>query len=187
MRRLILIISLLLFSMYSQGEWTYGEVVQGKMICKVKSHYIVEINEGKPKVYSKISNSFGIGDNLVFNFGIDKMRVAYIELLYEGKSLQFISSSGLMEGDITELIGDDGFMQKISIFDIVFTGDYINFDLGVLEDVEEFRIRRYYKSDWDGIIKGPFGHMGEQVATLDCRQSSDRVDDFIREVRKFAK
>jgi len=42
----------------------------------------------------------------------------------------------------------------------------------------------YLSSGWyfpDG------GGMGEKIATLDCRQSSDRVDDFISHVREWTK
>jgi len=53
---------------------------------------------------------------------------------------------------------------------------------------KNLRLKRYYKGDWNGVFTSSFiMDMSEQITTLDCRQSSDRVDDFISSVIKLVK
>ena len=88
---------------------------------------------------------------------------------------------------VTIKLIDNGFTV-----DDVFVGQPIrNFDSNRI-DIEDFYsanlfLKRYYKNDWSGRLTRPFyPSTTSQIATLDCRQSSDKVDDFIREVRKLA-
>ncbi len=180
MRKISLLLSaLLVFSSSSQS----GEI-EGEMICKVKSNYVVEISEGKTETYSGIEDSFSEGDSLVFKFfSNDALRGAEIKLLYKDSNLvsNYISSSKYSQRKIE--LKDNGFSYGSSFRSVSIYSDYILLRSGV----SEFRIERYYKSDWSGIFSNWFspsgGGMGEVIATLDCRQSSDKVDEFIQYVR----
>ena len=50
MNKILLTISALLFFVGS----SQSREIEGEMICKVQSNYVVEINEGKPKFYSGV-------------------------------------------------------------------------------------------------------------------------------------
>ena len=50
--------------------------------------------------------------------------------------------------------------------------------------VENFVLQDTIRA-WNGVISGRIfskNGLGEKVATLDCRQSSDKVDDFVQYV-----
>jgi len=189
MRKILLFISaLFVLTGYSQGK-----EIKGEMICKVKSNYVVEINEGKPKFYSGVEDSFSKGDDLIFKFFTDEFGIAYIKLLYKDKVMgsNSISSKEKYFGDKVELT-DNGFRYgAIGTRRYInhFSGDYIDFNLYPLSGGRELRLTRYYKGDWNGVISGRIfskNGLGEKVATLDCRQSSDKVDDFVQYVRGLA-
>jgi hypothetical protein len=187
-KTLLAVSALLIFTSSSQSK----EIeIEGEMICTVKSNYVVEINEGKTKTYSGVEGSFSKGDDLIFKFFTDEFGIAYIKLLYKDKVLgsNSIYSKAQYFGEKVELT-DNGFRYGTvgtRRYINSFSGNYIAFNLYPLSGGREFRIERYYKGDWSGIISGRFfpakGGLGEKVATLDCRQSSDRVDDFVEYVR----
>jgi hypothetical protein len=165
---------------------SYGQEVKGKMICKVKSNFIASIDEGVSEVYSRIEDSFSEGDNLIFSFEFKPSKISIDRILvaldYKNESLMYRSLSG-----VTIKLIDNGFTV-----DDVFVGQPIrNFDSNRI-DIEDFYsanlfLKRYYKNDWSGRLTRTFyPSTTSQIATLDCRQSSDKVDDFIREVRKLA-
>jgi hypothetical protein len=179
MRKILLAMSALLFLISS----AQSREIEGEMICKVKSNYVVEINEGKPEFYSGVEGSFKKGDDLIFKFYTDNIPgFAQIKLLYKDKTLGSIQISNYGELEPT----DDGFKYGSQYHNVRFYSDHIS----LKGSFNEFRIQRYYKGDWSGIIGGKYwpaeGGLGEKVATLDCRQSSDRVDDFIQYVKKMA-
>ena len=160
---------------------SYSQEVKGEMICKVKSNYVVSIEEGTTEVFSGFKDSFNKGDSLVFSFNINK-DVASIELTHKDDifTSYYISEAGTKD---LELLGDDGF--KFKGFPVIpaFRSNWIyieTYSLGSL------RLKRYYKGDWNGFLTRSFiPSSTEQITTLDCRQSSDRVDDFIGAVRKL--
>jgi hypothetical protein len=183
MRKILLILStLLIFSSPSQSE-----EIEGEMICKVKTNYVVSIDEGVSKVYSGIEDSFSKGDDLVFKFYSDNLPgFAKIKLLYKDMLLASSSiNNSKYSSDKIEL-SDYGFRYGPGRKRISFSSDFIIF---TSSPNIEFRIKRYYKGDWSGIISGwtlSYDSIGAKVATLDCRQSSDKVDDFIQYVRGLA-
>jgi hypothetical protein len=190
MKKILLAISVLLFFIGS----AQSREIEGEMICKVKSNYIVEINEGKPEVYSGIEGSFAKGDNLVFKFYTDNIPgFAQVKLLYKNKVLGSSQISQTKHSDNEINLIDDGFSYGSTGTGryIRFSGNYITFNLYPFSGGREIRITRYYKGDWNGVVSGRFfpnkGGLGEKVATLDCRQSTDKVDDFIQHVRGLAK
>jgi len=163
--------------------------IKGEMICKVKSNYVVAINEGKPEIYSGIEDSFAKGDSLIFKFNTDYLPgSAYIKLYYKDKLLEseYVTNSKYSYDERKIELTDDGFKYGSQYHNVRFYSDHIS----LKGNFNEFRIQRYYKGDWSGIIRGKYwpaeGGLGEKVATLDCRQSSDRVDDFIQYVKKMA-
>jgi hypothetical protein len=185
MKKILLIISTLLFAGYS-----HGKEIKGEMICKVKSNYVVAINEGKPEIYSGIEGSFAKGDSLIFKFNTDDFLTGWvhIKLYYKDKvlgSMNVTNSKYSYDEKKIELT-DSGFKYGSQYRNVRFYSDHIYLE----SRSNEFRIQRYYKSDWSGIISGKYfpaeGGLGEKIATLDCRQSSDRVDDFIQYVKKMA-
>jgi len=189
-KTLLALSALLIFTSSSQSK---EMDIEGEMICKVKSNYVVEINEGKTKTYSGVEGSFSKGDDLIFKFFTDEFGIAYIKLLYKDKVLgsNSIYLKNVYPGDKLELT-DNGFRygaRGTRRYIHNFSGDYIGFNLHPLSGGRELRLTRYYKSDWNGVISGrifPKDGLGEKVTTLDCRQSSDRVDDFVKHVRGLA-
>ena len=119
----LFILALFVLTGYSQGK-----EIEGEMICKVKSIYIVEIIEGKPEFYSGIKGSFSKGDSLIFKFFTDKFRLPSIKLLYKDKVL---GSSTIFFPSKLELT-DNGFRYREigTRRDIkIFSSNYINFNL----------------------------------------------------------
>jgi hypothetical protein len=155
---------------------TYSkEAEEGKMVCKVKSNYVVSIDEGIPSVYSGIKNSFSKGDDLVFSFAVSEWGSVELKLKYKNKTLLYnISDVDRAEFDI---IYDDGF--SFSGFPVIhaFRSNWIN--LKGMVETPELYLKRYYKGDWSGFYT--------RTLLLDCRQSSDKVDDFINKVIEIRK
>jgi len=182
MKKVLLAISAL-FILTTSSQ---SKEIEGEMICTVKSNYVVSISEGKPEFYSGIEGSFAKGDSLIFKFFTDSLPgFVQIKLLYKDKVLasRQISNSKYSSDKIE--LKSNGFTYGSRFRSISFFSDYILLRNGM----REFRIERYYKGDWSGIISNWFspdnGGIGETIATLDCRQSSDRVDDFVKYVREM--
>lgn len=180
MKKTLLVLSaLLIFTSSSQSK-----EIEGEMTCKVKSNYVVLINEGKPEFYDGIKGSFAKDDDLILKFYTDNIPgFAQIKLLDKDKTLGSLQISQSKYSNSKIKVKDNGFTYDSMFSNIGFYSDYIIFQF---HTHEQFRIERYYKSDWSGIISGwffPEGGMGERIATLDCRQSSDKVDDFIQYIK----
>jgi hypothetical protein len=184
MRKVLLAISAL-FILTSSSQ---SKEIQGEMRCKVKSNYVVQNEEGNPKVFSGYEDSFTKGDTLYFKFKIPSYnkKGTHFELT-DGKDEEENSAYFKGKPNILSSLLGDGFIYKRtkdSGFSIVFKSDFINWDLMLGNLV----LSRYYKNDWSGILVKYYPPaMSAQIATLDCRQSSDRVDEFIDYVKKLAK
>ena len=155
-----------------------GKEIQGKMRCEVKTNYVVSIDEGVSKVYSGFEDSFEIGDSLSFEFSLDNKEDVWLKLIdAKGDS---INSGHFSE---KSLLWDDGVSLKSSYSSntSAFRRSFINWDLILGRLV----LKRYYKSDWSGYLMTHYPpSMSAQIATLDCRQSSDKVDNFISNIRE---
>jgi len=156
------------------------------MRCEVKSNYVVSNKEGKAKEYSGYADSFEVGDNLYFKFEIPS---------YDAKGTFFKLSDvndsteawSYFNGDGTLTAKANGFFWKTASSNghsISFKTDFINLDF-ILGNLV---LTRYYKSDWNGYLvnHNPLS-VSAQIATLDCRQSSDKVDEFIDYVKRLSK
>ena len=167
MKKILLAVTTFLFLIDSSQSKEID--IEGEMICKVKSNYVVEINEGKPEFYSGVEGSFKKGDNLVFKFYTDNVPgFANIKLYYKDKLLGTRSVTNSKYSDEKIELTDDGFKFGSRYRYVNFYSDSIFMKL---TGRGEFRIQRYYKGDWNGIISGWFfsdkGGLGEKVATLD--------------------
>ena len=165
------------FSSYAEEE------VNGQMICKVKSNYIVEIDGGKVKTYSSIENSFKKGDELVFNFHLTAGLVS-LELNFNDEILFDTNIYTSNTSAKFEEIEGGGFRVDYAPEIKAFRSNWINIDGFNLTNgfsSNNLTLSRYYKSDWNGIYRESI-KLGEaeQLATLDCRQNNDKVDEFIK-------
>jgi len=180
MRKVLLAISaLFILTGSSQGK----EAEEGEMVCKVKSNYVVSIDEGIPSVYSGIKNSFSKGDDLVFSFAVSEWGSVELELNYKDNIL--IYNEHNIDSNEFERF-NEGFSYSGFPSIHAFRSNWINIE-GMLE-APRLYLKRYYKGDWNGIYaRTRVLEMTEQVAALDCRQSSDKVDDFINKVIEIRK
>jgi len=180
MKRFFVVILLFAISASTYSQ----EAEEGVMVCKVKSNYVVSIDEGKSKVYSGIKGSFSEGDDLVFSFAVSEYGSVQIQLKYKDDTLVY--NSHYVDDNKFKILGDDGFSYSGFPSIHAFRSNWINIE-GMIE-VPRLFMKRYYKGDWNGIYaRTHMLDMTEQISTLDCRQSSDKVDDFISKVIEIRK
>ena len=174
MNKLILI-SALLFSFNGWAE------EQGRMRCEIKSKGLEIIEDGKPKSYSGHEGDGKVGDILHFIYEINDSKALVIRLKDpQIKSSFFLETFGLP--DLKKKNSRPAFVYQDNYGRGTFGKDFIGIDtlLGVL------RMRRYYKSDWQGIFtRNQIASEGIYYFTLDCRHSIDLIDEVYETISEL--
>ncbi len=192
---------LILFFSMSVGSSYFAPVdgyeafsVEGEMVCKVKSKYVVSIDEGIPKVwtgekedspYSDDFDEFSKGDVLVFSYLVTPGGFGWSLEYKEKMLLAYQHLRGKSKADVK--IGDNGISiyRRNLLSHVSFRSDWIN----IRDSGKSLYLERYYKGDWSGIysVDPVRWAMSDEVATLDCRQASDKVDEFINKALELNK
>ena len=170
MKKLILI-SALLFSFNGLAD------EQGRMRCEIKSMGLETIEDGQPKSYSNYEDSEKVGDILHFTYQVYGLSLLMkIEHPQNKNAINFSNSYSI--SDLTRKIGSDFF----------FIGDFEKSLFGK-DDISmegsgggALNMKRYYKSDWQGIFTRVESYEGIYYFTLDCRHSIDLIDEVYEEI-----
>ena len=177
MKKLILISALL----FSFNGWAED---QGLMLCEIKSMGIEQIEDGKPKSYTNIKGREKVGDVLHFTYEADSINKLLTIVLKHPQNENALYYS--RDFPFTAL--------EFDAFDTLFTyqGKYVEYSFGKdfirINDRNELRMRRYYKSDWQGIFTDKNdGEEGIYYFTFDCRHSIDLIDEVYDTILKDAK
>ena len=159
--------------------------VSGSLSCKVKSNKVFVISEGITTEYNGYTDSFEVGDELIFKYSAQS------------------SSSG--DGWLTCSLLDNqrgSIRQREDLFfhehnhnylyshpDKIEAGNYVT-KIIISEDhflcagiTGDVILNRYYKSDYEGmaVSKPSMNNLAAQVATFDCRtieNNTQKVIDF---------
>ena len=170
---------------------TQAVAVSGSMSCKVKTSYIVQIEEGIAKTFTSYTGGVVIGDTVtltyIYNGGEFEVRVGkpFIEKQlsmypvrasikptdrgYERGSGQLASNpKEIMKSGFNKLVVSTDMLDATSVF------SYASF-------------QRYYKNDWQGFVRTEqvtSNSADVHIATLDCRHNNDQLDEFINAMER---
>jgi|SaaInlStandDraft_2_1057019.scaffolds.fasta_scaffold183134_2 hypothetical protein len=193
MKKLLTLPLLLLFSVESFAD------ISGLMKCKVKSQKVMVIEDGIPDEYDNIKDNFEVGDTLSLSYAaktgisdgtiVDKKGKEFLDT---DTKLRFNRKSGLIHDGWTVAYKDDwtNYVQRIGRgYTVIHSLNYLYVDKETIiskgEGNSELRLSRYYKSDWDGtLVVQIYGTV--QVATLDCRHTTDKFEEFVELIGSFA-
>jgi hypothetical protein len=176
------LISLLcLFSTTWTSVSLASEATEVRMTCKVKTNAVFSIADGISKQYSSVQGGFKEGDTLHFKIALTSGIAATLEdLPYQSKNTFLFTY--ISENQVQALKRDEtriGFSWREGGRLLVVSSSFINVD----DNLNQLTLKRYYRSDWNGIYRMTFApELFSQVATVDCKQDLDRVDDFLRTV-----
>ena len=160
----------------------------GRMDCEVKSNKVTSIIEGKPKEYTGYKDGFVVGDPLAITYKSVKAfgkTVAFLmrderrdaQFAYHGFSSDFDSA----ETDVSSYGNKATFWSTDSYFEL--GQDEIRFSVAL---GGEIYLARYYKSDWHGVPTFARG-IKHQTVTLDCRNTIDKIEEVVAEMKSWKK
>lgn len=160
----------------------------GRMDCEVKSNKVTSIIEGKPKEYTGYSDGFVVGDSLAITYKSVKAFGKTVAFLMrdEKRDAQFAYNGFSSDYDSAE--------TKVSYYDnnATFWSLDAYFELGQDEIrfssalTSEVYLARYYKSDWHGVATFARG-INHQTVTLDCRNTIDKIEEVVAEMKSWKK
>ena len=186
MKMKLKILSIIVFS--SVANSSLAEDFIGRMDCEVKSNKVTSIIEGKPQEYSGFEDGFRVGDPLVIDYKSVKAfgkTVAFLmrdeqrdaQLAYHGFSSDYESA----ETDVSSYGTNATFWSMDSYFGL--GQDEIRFSAALGAEVY---LARYYKSDWHGVATFARG-IKHQTVTLDCRNTIDKIEEVVAEMKNWKK
>jgi hypothetical protein len=158
------------------------------MTCKVKTNSAYSIEDGIGKQYSGIKDSFKQGDDIYFR--ISSFNNLLITLSNTVTATAKDSKTFLFSYLSPEM------MKHLKVDEGRLGVTYREKDLTVISssfiNIQSFNyhviLKRYYRGDWNGIYTYTVPiDLTVNVATLDCKQNQDKVDDFLKELIAKAK
>ena len=161
---------------YSEEGVTYLDLE-----CQIKDQTVLGVIDGKPQTYGGVEDSYKVGDFLNLNLisVSDPPKILMSNLKWEGGG-DSESYSIFVVDDLEVHSNKKGGVVPNKIYYLYFTEDEIEID----DDLNrtEIKLRRYYKSDWDGfIVVGPsFGpqHL-IRINSVDCRTKTNNLMDLL--------
>jgi len=145
--------------------------------CEVKFQAVISSEDGITKAYSGYQDGLEIGDH-----------VESIFTVHEDKALFFGLVDTKSENVLLEYVALDGFgtykaenSTLVHKYNPNFLISINNDQLTVKGTLGDFRLNRYYKSDFEGMfIKHMFGNdLNTHVVTFDCRTVQDQLDEIL--------
>ena len=149
--------------------------------CQIKDQSVLGVIDGKPQTYNGVEDSYEIGDFL-------KIRLEHL-----GNIPDPLLSFVVKWGEKTESFGftflkhlevhsdQEGGVIPRKVFYLYFDKDEITINNEQSET--EIKLRRYYKSDWDGfLVVGPtFGTQHFiRINSVDCRTKTNNLMDLLQ-------
>lgn len=158
---------------YSEEGVTYLDLE-----CQIKDQTVLGVIDGKPQTYNGVEDSYKVGDVLKVRLeSTNPPKILSSEITWGEKK----ESYGFFRLDELEVHSDKkGGVVPQKIWYLYFKEDEIEID----DDPNrtEIKLRRYYKSDWDGfIVNGPtFGtqHL-IRINSVDCRTKTNNLMDLL--------
>jgi hypothetical protein len=177
---------------HSQTE--YAELAQesgatglaGTIACNVRNATAIEIDEGESETYARFTDLPNKGDEILIDYSVNyygSLQGASVSLnLYTngGDEKDYLTQVSFFALKITDQLSDNA---------LYLTDDqHIGRDMSMASNnylmasnaMKQFRLRRYYKADWQGIYSemGIFSEYNYSMV-FRCQQSSDALSDFI--------
>jgi len=155
------------------------------MRCEVVSDYVVALDDGRATEFSSVAGGFSVGDQVIF---------AYIaEPSTNDLSLFLMEHFGAAEPIMAWTSARRGFpssvITRVGGSLISSEGRHMNFgrDSISFENSLLFRarlsLRRYYRSDWHGVVERWLMLEGADIAvqffSLDCRQIDEAIEGVL--------
>jgi hypothetical protein len=151
------------------------------MTCKVKTNAAFSVEDGIGKEYSGIKNTFKQGDDIYFRITFTNSLLVTLSNSVTSKEKKTFLWSYISSDDMKYLKVDEnrlGVTYDEKNFTVI-TSSFINIE----SPLEQIFLKRYYRGDWNGIYTYTVPiDLLVNIATLDCKQNQDKVDDFIKEV-----
>jgi len=165
MKKLFLITSILISSV-SFGQ---NKIIEFTINCEIVDQIVMNVEDGKPKRYSSIENSYKVGDNFPIEVSfqsVDSEFLNYYTLTFRLSSIKQIGvkTSRLFKEDVTQSTvslsintdEDTARSNKLSKdLGVQYLGqpffDYENARIGskaIVLDELQVSLSRYYKNDW---------------------------------------
>jgi hypothetical protein len=174
----ILLAGLVLSNPFSHAS----EANNVQMKCKVKTNAAYAIEDGVGKKYSGIKDTFKQGD--VLTLELDQKYGIFIQLKNPARPANenTILSLYINSEEVKNVIAEKerlGFNYITPNEFILVTSSFMNLK-GFLGQIV---LKRYYKGDWNALYVSTVPiELTTNVATLDCKQDKDKVDDWIKKV-----
>ena len=177
---------------HSQSE--YADLAQengatslaGTISCNVRSATAIEIDDGKSEKYSRFTDLPNKGEEILIDYSVnhyESLQEASVSVsLYTigGDEKNYLSRVNFYALEISDQLSNGA---------LYLTGsEHIGRDMSMASNnfimasnlMKRFRLRRYYKADWQGVYS-QFGISSEYNYSMvfRCQQSSDALGDFI--------
>jgi len=157
----------------------------GEMSCKVTDQIIMEVKEGKPKRYSHYNNKPKIGDklSLIYQTVGEKIKFQLKHPSEEYFNTQINADKGEIKSRIASFYSG-GDILKYFLQRLTIRKDSLSFQTYNIAGGYSLELKRYYKSDWEGIFTAIYGGK-PQVITLDCRNITDKINEIIERYKTY--
>ena len=167
---------------------TQAVAVSGSMTCKVKTSYVVAIEEGIAETFKGYSNGAKVGDTVTLSYTVNVPLEEFIVQMgkpYEKQLSMFPIWANMKTSDVGFSSFGSGQRNiiRLGLNELVVSTD----TLEIKSPLSYASFQRYYKNDWQGYVRmeSDINDMFEvHLATLNCRHNNDQLDKFINAMKR---
>ena len=156
--------------------------IDGEMKCKITDQIVLQVKDGKPERFTGITNQPKIGDTLNFTYSSYNER---IKTVLKNPQKEYLNTQ-------IPAVKGNGVKSKIIRFEkdtighksLYMTEDVIGLDYSIFGLNNHLNMKRYYKTDWEGIFTDIY-ETQTIIITLDCRHQTDKIGEMINLYKKY--
>lgn len=173
------LLSIILFCFSFSISSAASAEIDGRMSCQIKDQHIAVMKDGKSSNYGAFTDGVKVGDQLTFFYQIDEKDQLNIVLIEPKSSNRFIYAH---PPKTAYRDGNDMAVDITTPFEKIRFGKNI---IHLNNGNSTLWLKRYYKSDWNGIYTTNEWLSAEyaQILTMDCRHSDDQIEAVFNALR----
>ena len=166
---------------------TQAVAVSGSMSCKVKTSYVVAIEDGIAETFKGYSNGAGVGETVTLSYTANGLKefIMQVGQPHEKKVSMYPVWANIKPSDVGYRGGSG---QRNNIMEVGFNKLVVSTDtLEITSPLSYASFQRYYKNDWHGYVRteSSLNDIFEvHLATLNCRHNNDQLDEFINAMKR---
>ena len=152
--------------------------IKGLFSCVVLGTSVTSVEEGKEKRSSRYQGGVRKGETISISYELQPKNYGKhnMQFYVDGLNTQFVRGSGgavKVRDDYKKKHYPNFIFSENLLFNFSYDDMYIDFIRG------DIHLKRYYKRDWQGLIVANYGGFSAFVASLDCRNKVDKIDDIV--------